>query len=70
MDTMDTQDLKLMGEIRTDLALEARKRLRQRGQGQNPPGVGPETAKQGDTVITRVHIQAEAAGRAMNKVPG
>ena len=70
MDTMNTQDLGLMGEIHTDLALEAREMFTQRGQGQEPPGVGTETERQGDTVITRVHIQTEAAGRVMNKVPG
>lgn len=70
MDTQDTQDLQLLGEIHTDLALEAREMFIQREQGQEPPGVGTETEQQGDTVISRVHIQTEAAGRAMNKVPG
>ena len=49
MDTMNTQDLGLMGEIHTDLALEAREMFTQRGQGQEPPGVGTETERQGDT---------------------
>ncbi|NLW49148.1 MAG: GPR endopeptidase [Firmicutes bacterium] len=60
----------LLGEIHTDLALEAKEMFMQRGGAEEPPGVGTETERQGDTVITRVHIQTEAAGRAINKVPG
>jgi spore protease len=67
---MDSQDLTLLGEIHTDLALEAKEMFMQRGGAQEPPGVGTETERQGDTVITRVHIQNEAAGRTINKVPG
>lgn len=67
---MNSQDLMLLGEIHTDLALEAKEMFMQRGGAEEPPGVGTETERQGDTVITRVHIQTEAAGRAINKVPG
>lgn len=67
---MDYQDLDLIGEIHTDLALEAKEIYAQRGGDQEPPGVGTETEKQGDTLINRVHIQTEAAGRALNKLPG
>lgn len=67
---METQNLTLLGEIHTDLALEAREMFMQQGEAQELPGVGTVTEKQGDTIITRVDIQTDEAGRAMNKVPG
>ncbi|NLY74876.1 MAG: GPR endopeptidase [Firmicutes bacterium] len=67
---MEDQNFDLIGQIHTDLALEAREMVMNRAQGQEPPGVGTVTEKQGDTLITRVHIQTEEAGRAMNKIPG
>ena len=67
---MEDQNFDLISQIHTDLALEAREMVMNRAQGQEPPGVGTVTEKQGDTLITRVHIQTEEAGRAMNKIPG
>lgn len=68
-----------VGEIHTDLALEARELALERVRGDRAgggaaggteDGVGTQTEKQGDTVITRVHIQNEAAGRSIGKLPG
>jgi spore protease len=67
---MDTEQLERIGEIHTDLAMEARELAMERGGGQEPNGVVTQTEKQGDTVITRVTIENEVAGRAIGKVPG
>jgi spore protease len=62
--------LEKMGEIHTDLALESRELAIERGKGQEPPGVGTQTEKQGNTLITRVHVETEEAGRSIGKLPG
>ncbi|HOJ78239.1 MAG TPA: GPR endopeptidase [Bacillota bacterium] len=62
--------LELLGEIHTDLALESRELAMQRGAGKEPDGVKTETQQMGDTVITRVIIETEEAGRSVGKVPG
>jgi len=59
-----------MGNIHTDLALESRELALERGTGEEPPGVQTQTQKAGDTLITRVLIQTEEAGRSVGKVPG
>lgn len=60
----------LEGSVHTDLALEARELAMERSGGNDIPGMGTQTERQGDTLITRVQIQTEAAGRAVGKVPG
>lgn len=68
---METVDLlERIGEIHTDLALESRELAIERGNGQEPSGVGTQTEKQGSTLITRVHVQTEEAGRSIGKLPG
>jgi spore protease len=59
-----------MGEIHTDLALEAHELALQRGMTREMPGIQTETEKKGETLITRVLIETEAAGKSLNKIPG
>jgi spore protease len=59
-----------LGNIHTDLALEAREMILERQPAAEPPGIDTKTEQQGDTVITRVEVQTEAAGRAIGKQPG
>lgn len=62
--------LEKLGAIHTDLALESRELAVERGKGQEPPGVGTQTEKQGNTLITRVQVETEEAGRSIGKLPG
>lgn len=66
---METPDLIRMGEIHTDLALEAREIANER-HGYEPPGIESNTEKQGEMVITRVNVLTEEAGRHLGKQPG
>lgn len=63
-------DLEQLGNIHTDLALEARELIMERQPAAEPAGVQTRTEQQGDTLITRVEIANEAAGRSMGKLPG
>lgn len=67
---MNDSYLEQIGEIHTDLAVEARELAMERGKGAEPGGVSTQTEKQGDTLITRVHIENEAAGKSVGKLPG
>ena len=67
---MESVNLVAMGEIHTDLALEAREMAMERDSGRDVNGVVTQTEKQGQTLITRVHIQTEEAGRSLGKEPG
>ncbi len=67
---METVDLEKIGAIHTDLALESRELAMEQSNGQEPPGVGTQTEKQGNTLITRVHVQTEEAGKSIGKLPG
>ncbi len=67
---METTFLEHLGEIHTDLALEARDLAVERGGGVHPQGLETQTEKQGQTLISRVHVQTEAAGAAIGKQPG
>jgi spore protease len=66
---METPDLSKIGEIHTDLALEAREIARTR-HGYEPPGIQSDTERQGEMVISRVNILTEEAGRHVGKQPG
>jgi spore protease len=66
---METLDLIRLGEIHTDLALEARDIAKER-HGYEPPGIESDTEKQGEMVITRVNITTEQAGQHLGKQPG
>jgi spore protease len=59
-----------LGEIHTDLAVEAREMALEQLRSADPPGVATKTEQQGDTVITRVEVQTEEAGRSLGKQPG
>lgn len=59
-----------IGEIHTDLAVEAREMAMTRGGGVEPQGVQTQTEKQGETLISRVLIETEAAGKSIGKLPG
>lgn len=66
-----TEDyLTALGEIHTDLALESRELAMERSSGQELPGIESQSEQAGDTLITRVLIQNEEAGRSVGKVPG
>ncbi len=67
---MDEEQLIRIGEIHTDLAMEARELAMERSGGAEPSGVSTQTEKQGDTIITRVNIENEAAGKSIGKQPG
>ena len=67
---MENNQLEEIGSIHTDLALEARELAMERGGGNDTPGMGTQTERQSDTLITREQRQTEAAGRAVGKVPG
>jgi spore protease len=67
---MESPDLSKIGEIHTDLALEARELALERDGGREPDGLTSETEKQGEMTISRVNILTEAAGRNVGKVPG
>lgn len=67
---MTEEDLKKLGEIHTDLALESREIAMERSSGQELPGIESQSEQAGDTTITRVLIQNEQAGRSVGKVPG
>lgn len=69
-DKVSEEFLERMGEIHTDLALESRELAMERGAGQEPAGVQTQTQQEGDTLITRMLIENEAAGRSVGKVPG
>jgi spore protease len=62
--------LEQLGNIHTDLALEAREMALEQMAQREPTGVATKTEQQGDTVITRVAVQTEEAGRAIGKLPG
>lgn len=62
--------LEQLGEIHTDLALEARELMMERQPAVEPPGMQTRTEQQGDTLITRVEITTEEAGRTIGKLPG
>jgi spore protease len=63
--------LEQLGNIHTDLAVEAREMALERMARQaEPAGIDSDTERQGDTVITRVTVQTEDAGRAIGKLPG
>lgn len=64
----DMEDLLALGDIRTDLAMEARD-MAFKGQ-QELPGVQTRTEQRGDTQINRVMVQTAEAGRMMGKQPG
>lgn len=64
------ETLEKIGEIHTDLALESRELSIERSRGVEPPGVGTQTEKQGNTLITRVHVENEEAGKSIGKLPG
>lgn len=66
----NVEQLEKMGELHTDLALESREIAMERSSGEELPGVGTQTEKQGQTLITRVHVETEAAGRSIGKLPG
>ena len=66
---MESPDLMKMGEIHTDLALEARDLAKER-HGYEPPGIESDTEKQGEMVISRVNITTEQAGQHLGKQPG
>lgn len=66
---METPDLIRLGEIHTDLAMEARDIAKER-HGYEPPGIESATEKQGEMVITRVNITTEQAGQHLGKQPG
>ena len=63
-------NLEVLGQLHTDLAVEARDLAQERNGGKETAGVSTQTEQQGETVITRVHIQTEEAGRNIGKVPG
>jgi spore protease len=67
---METPDLIKIGEIHTDLALEARELALERDSGREPEGLTSETEKHGEMTISRVNILTEAAGKNVGKVPG
>jgi spore protease len=67
---LEAVDLIKLGEIHTDLALEARELAMERGYAEEPSGIESETENQGETVITRVSIKTEAAGKCIGKLPG
>ncbi len=67
---MEAPDLVKIGEIHTDLAIEAREMALERDGGREPQGIKSETEKQGEMLISRVNVVTEAAGRAIGKVPG
>jgi spore protease len=67
---MESLDLIKLGEIHTDLALEARDLARERHDGFEPPGIDTETEKQGEMTISRVNILTEEAGKHVGKQPG
>ncbi|TCL64273.1 spore protease [Hydrogenispora ethanolica] len=67
---MDSEQLIQIGEIHTDLAMEARELAMERSGGSEPAGVNTQTEKQGDTLITRVNIETAEAGQAIGKQPG
>ncbi len=66
---MTTPDLNRIGEIHTDLALEARDIAKER-HGHEPPGIESDTERQGEMLISRVNILTEEAGRHVGKQPG
>ncbi len=67
---MDSEQLIRIGEIHTDLAMEARELAMERSGGTEPTGINTQTEKQGETLITRVKIETEEAGRTIGKQPG
>jgi spore protease len=64
------EDLNRLGEIHTDLAVEAREMVMERGGAAEPDGVNSQNEVYGDTSISRVEIQNEEAGKSMGKLPG
>lgn len=67
---MESLDLIKLGEIHTDLALEAKELARERHHGYEPPGIDTETEQQGEMLISRVNIITEEAGKHVGKQPG
>ena len=67
---METPDLIKMGEIHTDLAIEAHELTLERNNGRASQEVTTDTEKQGEITISRVNILTEAAGRDIGKQPG
>jgi spore protease len=67
---LDSDQLVRIGEIHTDLAMESRELAMERSNGQEPSGVTTQSEQQGETLITRVTIETEEAGRAIGKQPG
>lgn len=68
---MDTVDyLEKTGEIHTDLALESHELALERNRSREIPGVGTQTEKKGSTLISRVQVETEEAGRSIGKLPG
>ncbi|MCL6591187.1 MAG: GPR endopeptidase [Firmicutes bacterium] len=59
-----------MGDIHTDLALEARELAMERLGGREPDGIETQTEKHGNTLISRVAIKTEEAGRNVGKQVG
>lgn len=58
-----------MGNIRTDLALEARE-LYKTGKSADAPGVRAETDQRGDVAVTRVFIENAEGAQALGKPEG
>jgi spore protease len=67
---LEAVDLIKLGEIHTDLALEARELAMERGEGQEPSGIESQTEKHGETIITRVAVKTEEASKSIGKLPG
>jgi spore protease len=67
---IEMEDLNRLGEIHTDLAVEAREMVMECDGAAEPDGVSSQNEMQGDTSISRVEIRTEEAGRSMGKLPG
>ncbi|MDI3298708.1 MAG: GPR endopeptidase, partial [Bacillota bacterium] len=61
------QGLGLLGQIRTDLAVEARDRLARTGQDE---GIDVEEEERGHVHVRRVHVRDARAARRIGKSPG
>lgn len=66
----ETLDLSRLGEIHTDLAVEARVLAREQHQGFEPDGIETENEQQGEITISRVNIRTKEAGNHIGKQPG
>jgi spore protease len=70
LNNQNNDNLEQMGEIHTDLALEARELAMERLGGREPDGIETQTEKHGNTLISRVTIKNEEAGRSVGKQVG